>query len=176
MDQRASQKLLTEALNVLKGFYDKAAKGVALAQKQPAGPPPPAGFKEYDSSKGGGPIKMIEDIVAEAAALEKEAILGEEEAQKSYEDMVRSTNKAIDEANADMTNKKAAKGQAESDKAEAEVELEANMSELELLSNKSNDLHSSCDFMMKNFDIRQSRRDDEMEALTSAVGILAGAR
>merc|ERR1719262_465001 len=158
MDQRASQKLLTEALNILKGFYDKAAKGVALAQKQPAGPPPPAGFKEYDSSKGGGPIKMIEDIIAEAKALETEAIQGEEEAQKSYEDMVKDTNNAIDEASADVTNKKAQKGKAEGDKAEAEVELEANMSELELLANKSNDLHSSCDFMMKNFDIRQSRR------------------
>merc|ERR1719311_1424195 len=110
---------------------------------------------------------MIQDIINEAKALEEEAIRGEEEAQKSYEDMVRDTNKAIDEATADMTNKKAAKGKAEGDKAEPEVDLEMNMSELELLANKSNDLHSSCDFMMKNFDIRQSRRDDEMEALNS---------
>merc|ERR1719262_626030 len=168
-DQRASQQLLTEALNILKGFYDKTAKGVAMVQKQPAGPPPPPGFKNYDSSKGGGPMAMIQDIINEAKALEEEAIRGEEEAQKSYEDMVRDTNKAIDEATADMTNKKAAKG-------EAEVDLEMNMSELELLANKSNDLHSSCDFMMKNFDIRQSRRDDEMEALNSAIGILSGAR
>merc|ERR1719238_1081583 len=166
MDQRASQQLLTQALNILQGFYDKTAKGVALAQKQPAGPPPPPGFKNYDSGKGGGPIKMIQDIIAEAKALEAEAIRGEEEAQKSYEDMVRDTNKAIDEANLDLTNKAAAKGKAEGDKAEAEVDLEANT---------SNDLHSSCDFMMKNFDIRQSRRDDEMEALKDAVGILSGA-
>merc|ERR1719454_2313895 len=119
---------------------------------------------------------MIQGIINEAKALEQEAIHGEQDAQKSYEDMVRDTNKAIDEANANLTNKKAAKGKAEGDKAEAEVELEAVMSELELLSNKSNDLHSSCDFVMKNFDIRQSRRDDEMEALQSAIGILSGAR
>merc|ERR1719298_239117 len=175
-DQRASQQLLTEALNILKGFYDKTAKGVAMVQKQPAGPPPPPGFKNYDSSKGGGPMAMIQDIINEAKALEEEAIRGEDEAQKSYEDMVRDTNAAIDEATADLTNKKAAKGKAEGDKAEAEVDLEMNMSELELLSNKSNDLHSSCDFVIKNFDIRQSRRDDEMEALNSAIGILSGAR
>ncbi len=42
------------------------------------------------------------------------------------------------------------------------MELEAVTSELELLANKSNDLHSSCDFVVKNFDIRQSRRDDEV--------------
>merc|ERR1719378_1058821 len=119
---------------------------------------------------------MIEGIVAEAKALEQEAIHGEEAAQKSYEDMVRDTNAAIDEATADLTNKKAAKGKAEGDKAEAEIDLEMVMSELELLSNKSNDLHSSCDFVIKNFDIRQSRRDDEMEALRSAIGILSGAR
>merc|ERR1719326_1895865 len=124
--------------------------------------------KEYHNEVG----KSLQDANAEEAIqramIEAGERAQEEEAQKSYEDMVRDTNKAIDEANADLTNKKAAKGKAESDKAEAEVALEANMSELELLANKSNDLHSSCDFMMKNFDIRQSRRDDEMEALKSA--------
>merc|ERR1719262_1898111 len=46
-DQRATQKLLAGALNILKSFYDKAA----LVQRQtlsqePAGPPPPPGFKK----------------------------------------------------------------------------------------------------------------------------------
>merc|ERR1719355_393207 len=118
---------------------------------------------------------MIEGIIAEAQTLEAEAIRGEEDGQKSYEDMVKETNAAMDEATNDITNKNAAKGKAEGDKAEAEVELEATVSELETLANKNNDIHSSCDFMMKNFDIRQSRRDDEMEALHSAVGILSGA-
>jgi len=176
-DQRATQKILTEAVTVLKGFYDKSAKGVALVQKQePAGPPPPPGFKSYDDSKGRGPIAMIEGIIAEAKTLEAEAIRGEEEAQKAYEDMVKKTNAAMDEATADITNKSAAKGKAEGDKAEAEIELEATVSELELLSNKNNDIHSSCDFLTKNFDIRQSRRDDEMEALRQAIGILSGAK
>merc|ERR1740133_717729 len=45
-DQRATQKLLTQAVNVLKGFYAK--KAAALLQvEQPAGPPPPAGFDSY---------------------------------------------------------------------------------------------------------------------------------
>merc|ERR1719191_267782 len=114
-DQRATQKILTEAVTVLKGFYDKSAKGVALVQKQePAGPPPPPGFKSYDDSKGRGPIAMIEGIIAEAKTLEAEAIRGEEEGQKAYEDMVKKTNAAMDEATADITNKSAAKGKAES--------------------------------------------------------------
>merc|ERR1719163_2074981 len=42
-DQRATQKLLTASLGILKGFYDKAAlvQKSKIAEKQPAGPPPP---------------------------------------------------------------------------------------------------------------------------------------
>merc|ERR1711988_1516238 len=46
-DQRATQKLLAQALNVLKGFYDKKAKAAFVQQGQPAGPAPPPGFKAY---------------------------------------------------------------------------------------------------------------------------------
>merc|ERR1719161_2498978 len=46
-DQRATQKLLAGALNILEGFYAKAAlvQKSAGKGKQPAGPPPPPGFK-----------------------------------------------------------------------------------------------------------------------------------
>merc|ERR1740125_60209 len=43
-DQRASQKLLTAALNILKGFYAKKAAFIQAQSTQPAGPPPPPGF------------------------------------------------------------------------------------------------------------------------------------
>merc|ERR1719217_1694744 len=49
-DQRATQKLLAGALNILKGFYEKGAlvqeSSYALDQQEPAGPPPPPGFKK----------------------------------------------------------------------------------------------------------------------------------
>merc|ERR1719240_1992106 len=47
-EQRATQALLTKALDVLKGFYEKAALVQVQQRKQePAGAPPPPGFKEY---------------------------------------------------------------------------------------------------------------------------------
>merc|ERR1719444_557590 len=52
-DQRATQKLLTAALNILKGFYAK--KAAALVQSQePAGPPPPPGFEAYKKNAAAG--------------------------------------------------------------------------------------------------------------------------
>merc|ERR1719355_358628 len=86
-DQRATQKLLTQALNVLKSFYDKKAKAASLAQQEPAGPPPPPGFNEYRKSSGaGGVMGMIQQIINDAKAMEAEAIKSEEDAQKAYED------------------------------------------------------------------------------------------
>merc|ERR1719201_2732637 len=68
-DQRATQKLLTAALGVLKGFYDKAAllqKKAVNSRKaeQPA-------FKKMESNQqSGGVMGMMESIIAEAKGME----------------------------------------------------------------------------------------------------------
>merc|ERR550537_1790965 len=60
-DQRATQKLLKAALDVLKGFYDKKAKAMAMVQANQNGPPPPPGFKEYKkNAAAGGVMGMIQ--------------------------------------------------------------------------------------------------------------------
>merc|ERR1719498_2372413 len=46
-DQRATQKLLQQALGVLKSFYEKKAAALVQQKQEPAGPPPPPGFKAY---------------------------------------------------------------------------------------------------------------------------------
>merc|ERR1719421_374369 len=93
-DQRATQKLLAQALGVLKGFYDKKAKA-ALLQQEPAGPAPPPGFKAYKkSAAAGGVMGMIQQIINDAKAMEAEAIKSEEDAQKAYEDFVKDAQKA----------------------------------------------------------------------------------
>merc|ERR1719159_2131830 len=51
-DQRATKKLLESALSVLKAVYDKKALVQVRAKQEPAGPPPPPGFKKYEQSSG----------------------------------------------------------------------------------------------------------------------------
>merc|ERR1712216_849533 len=92
-DQRATQKLLTAALNILKGFYAKKAKAALVQVAEPAGPPPPAGFEAYKkNAAAGGVMGMIQQIIDDAKAMEAEAIRSEEDAQKAYEDFVKETN------------------------------------------------------------------------------------
>merc|ERR1719171_1948668 len=177
-DQRATQKLLQQAMAVLKSFYDKKAE--ALVQKgkkqEPAGPPPPPGFKAYEKSEAaGGVMGMIQQIINDAKAMEAEAIKAEEDAQKSYEDFVKETNRSIDEKSTGITNKQEDKAKAEADKTAAEEKKAGIMTELEQLANEEADLHKSCDFIVKNFDVRQEARDQEIEALRQAKAILSGA-
>merc|ERR1719331_1598542 len=66
-DQRATQQLLEKSLGVLKGFYDKALVQTSASAMQPAGPPPPPGFKTYEKSSGaGGVMGMLEQTSASA--------------------------------------------------------------------------------------------------------------
>jgi len=173
-DQRASQKLLTAALNILKGFYEK--KEAALLQQEPAGPPPPPGFKEYKkNAASGGVMGMIQQIINDAKAMEAEAIRSEEDAQKAYEDFVKETNASIETKTKEIINKSEEKAKAETDLTQANEDKESVLLELEQLSNYNAELHQSCDFVMKNFEIRQTARDEEVEALKQAKAILSGA-
>merc|ERR1719498_716250 len=66
-DQQATQKLLLAALNVLKGFYEKAALVQTRRKQDPAGPPPPPGFKSYENNAAsGGVMGMIQKIIDDA--------------------------------------------------------------------------------------------------------------
>merc|ERR1719263_1359580 len=160
---------------VLKSFYAKQAL-IQMSKQEPAGPPPPAGFKAYSNNAGGsGVIAMLTQIVNDAKMMEQEAIHDETDAQKAYESFVQDTNLSIDEKTKSVVNKTANKAQAEADKVAAEEELDSTNLELEQLANYKADLHKSCDFTMKNFDLRQDARDQEVEALRQAKAILSGA-
>merc|ERR1719171_2119952 len=119
---------------------------------------------------------MIQQIINDAKAMEAETIRSEEDAQKAYEDFVKETNASIEAKSKDIVNKSETKATAESDLVDATDAKEAVMLELEQLSNYNAQLHESCDFVLKNFEIRQSSRDEEVEALRQAKAILSGAK
>merc|ERR1719230_1964220 len=115
---------------------------------------------------------MIQQIISDAKAMEAETIRAEEDSQKAYADFVKETNASIESKNKDIVNKSEVK-------AKAEITLvkdkESVMVELQQLSNYNAELHGSCDFVTKNFEIRQTARDEEIEALKQAKAILSGA-
>jgi len=170
-DQKATVKLIKAALVILQDFYGKKA----LLQQ--TGPPPPAGFDKYEkNAQSGGVMGLMQNIIKDAQDMEKQAARDEADAQKAYEEFVVETNAAIDEKNKDIVNKTERRAQAAKDKVKTEGEKENQMMELETLSNTKAELHQQCDFITKNFDLRQSTRDAEVEALRNVKNILSGAK
>merc|ERR550514_1350450 len=118
---------------------------------------------------------MMEGIINDAKAMEAEAIRGEEDSQKSYEDFVKDTNTSIETKTKDIVAKTEMKAKAEGDKVEAETERDSVLGELEQLANENPDLHKACDFTLKNFELRQTARDEEIEALKQSIAMFSGA-
>merc|ERR1712060_824775 len=176
-DQRETQKLLTAALGVLQDFYGKKAAAALVQKQEPVGPPPPPGFEAYkNNAAAGGVIGLIQQIISDAKAMEAETIRAEEDAQKAYEDFVKETNNSIEAKSRDIVNKSETKARAETDLVQAKQDKDAVLLELEQLSNYNAQLHQSCDFVQQNFDLRQTARDEEIEALRQAKAILSGAK
>ena len=85
---------------------DKDSAIIEVARKQPAGPPPPPGFKKYEKSSGaGGVMGMLEGIISEAKTMEADAIKAETDAQKAYESFVKDTNASMEEKSREITTK-----------------------------------------------------------------------
>jgi len=177
-EQRATQILLTKALDVLKGFYGiQALLQLKLKHQQPAGPPPPPGFKAYKKSDAaGGVMSMITQIIEDAKAMEAEAIKGEEDALAAYSTFVTETNTSIDTKAKEIVQKSELKATKEDERTEAEEQRSQVMAELEALATELADLHKACDYVLKNFDVRQTARMEEVEALKQAKAILSGSK
>jgi len=176
-DQRATQKLLEAALGILKGFYDKAALVQQSAStKAVSGQAPPPGFKSYEKNeKSGGVMGMMQAIIDDARNMQAEAIRGEESSQKAYENFVIDSNDAVTEKSKAVVDLSEQRARTEHDKVRAETEHEQTMEEIESLMNANADLHKACDFTLKNFELRQTARIDEVDALRQSLALFSGA-
>mmetsp|Transcript_21699 Transcript_21699/g.67696 ORF Transcript_21699/g.67696 Transcript_21699/m.67696 type:complete len:683 (+) Transcript_21699:68-2116(+) len=172
-EQRQAQQDIKTAMKILAPVYGEDAEAVAfLARRQEPAPP---GFDEYEKNAGGNRVMdMLNDVLADTKKLEDEAIRDEEDMQKGYEDFVKETNDAIDARKRQVVEKTQERAQTQSDLVETTEVKDKALTELEQLSNYNAQLHKSCDYLLKNFDVRQTARDEEIEALRTTIRILSG--
>lgn len=142
-DQRETMNLLNQALDVLKKVYGDGVVFAQVAQE------PPAGFSTYKKSTGStGVIMLISQVIADAKAMEAEAIHDENTAVENFKKFVQNTNdalKAKNDAKVDLTEQKA---KAEKDLTEANSEHDGTMTELENLADGKGALKKSCDYTL----------------------------
>merc|ERR1719326_2338357 len=133
-------------------------------------------FGEYKKSQAsGGIIQMLDQMIGDVEAEMAEAKHDEEAGQTEYEEtMADATAKRATDSKLIVT-KDAAKAElvsklddAKSDKGDADGLLAG-------LVTKITDLHSTCDFLLENYEFRKEARTSEIEGLHEGKAVLSGA-
>jgi len=145
--------------------------------RKAAPPPPPAVSGAYKKSgeAGNGVMTMLDVMVRDLTKGMTENETNEKEAQREYEQFI-----------ADSATKRSGDAKAISDKEGTKVELEANtlkmeqdrkgkMTESMAKMEAIQGLHSECDWLVANFEVRKKARASEVENLMNAKAVLSGA-
>jgi hypothetical protein len=181
LDQRLTQMILQKAIDRMSQVY-------AMLQMRKPGAPHiqtsgthtdpgngPAKFKKMEENAGGKRVlAMLDDVMKDSKNMEDEAIAAEESAQNAYENFMKDSNKMIIQTTKMINDMTEARAKAKSDLTMAKTDFKQTMGELEGLNNEAGDLHKSCDYLLKNFDLRQQARAAEIDALNEAKNILSG--
>eukprot|EP00933_Yihiella_yeosuensis_P026247 TRINITY_DN2036_c0_g2_i2.p1 TRINITY_DN2036_c0_g2~~TRINITY_DN2036_c0_g2_i2.p1 ORF type:complete len:708 (-),score=255.41 TRINITY_DN2036_c0_g2_i2:76-2199(-) len=182
-EQRVVQVILAKAAKILKGYFDIPEEEASLVQvsEHRADVPPadmlakPEGFKEYKQQSGGyAVISLIEGLINDSKKLEAESMEAERQSQKSYETLVNEAKATIaskKQTIVELLQQRAIHGE---DLTEATESHTFTKNELAQLANSKKQLHDQCDWVLKNFEVTQKARGEEMESLRLAQGILSG--
>jgi len=165
-DQKATQEILTKAMDRLKAFYAKSLLQLSSV-RQP-------GYKK--NAGAGGVMAMIDHIIEESKAEEKETIQSENDATAAYAEFVADNSASIEAMSKSVINKSEELAKVDEEKALAETNLRATEADLLSLLKNYQTLHTDCDFLLKYFDVRQTKRAEEIEALQQAKAIFSGAK
>jgi len=142
-----------------------------------APPPPPETWGAYQKKDGksNGVIALMEMLAKELEDGLVESKHEEETAQKDYERLMANSQATREQNVESITAKEAAKADLDT-KVEATKEQKASQeAELSNIKNVIAQLHANCDFLIENYDLRKAARENEVESLKNAKGVLSGA-
>jgi len=172
-DQTVTIAVLSKALDRLATYYDLVqTKGNSWIQRQT----PEVPQMEYSKSAGAaGVMEMIEKLIYDARELRAGSKTSEIEAQRGYEQLIADSNDMIQSLQKQIVFKTRSKIAAQKDEQESQDDLSDVLKELDGLAKYKAELHTECDYLLQNFDLRQKERGEEVEALQQAKQILSGA-
>jgi len=173
-DQRATVDILTKAVRHLQAFYDRKAALLQVSSEKAGQAPPPA-FQPYVKAGGGGVVAMINGIIADSKHCIKMSYADNHQSQLAYEEFMRDLNKSIHAQLKQITDQTQERAAADADLERTKEDLVQNLKDLEAVDAKSNAIHIECDFVLKNFEMRQKNLSNEIDALHEAIAMMSQA-
>jgi len=152
-------------------FVQKHASNHRGSAKQPEIPELPA----YTKKNSGGVIALMDGISLDLQKDAAAAAADEKSAQSEYVSLMAESETSRAGYVKTLTNTQSSKAELESKLVTAKESSAVSFEELNNAHTFLGDLHSSCDFVVQNFDMRAQARGTELESLKSAKAVLAGA-
>ena len=140
-----------------------------------APPPPPETMGAYQKKDAGGPVALIDSLKNDLEKDIQASEFDEKDAQEEYEEMMSQSAKKRATDSKTITEKEEQKSGLEGDLEDAKASDKATKKELLALGEYIAALHSQCDFLLQNFDLRKDARAGEISALKKAKAVLSGA-
>jgi len=134
-----------------------------------------SGIQQPKREKSTGVIALMNMMQSDLQSDMKDAEADEKGAQKEYEDLMTDSAASRAQSAKSITDKEASKAQLETKLQETKEQKALTVESLEDISLTVNHLHTSCDFIMENYDTRKEARTNESESLKNSKSVLSGA-
>jgi hypothetical protein len=172
-DQEVAVEILTAAMEKLANYYDLLQTGV-VAEKYAQ--TPPVMQVKYEKSKGAeGVLSIIEKLIYDAKEIMSVSKSNEAKSLADYNELVEDSEDTIKALSKQVLAKTDSKVETKKTITLENIDLNQTKADLVSLSSTDADLHTECDFLLLNFDVRQQARNDEVESLKQAKMLLNGA-
>merc|ERR1719183_2349342 len=141
----------------------------------PQAPETFSGIQQPKREKSTGVVALMEMMQKDLQADMKDAEADEQAAQKDYENLMTESAASRAQSAKSITDKEASRAQLETKLQETKEAKVLTTETLEDIALTVNHLHTSCDFIIQNYDSRKEARTNESESLKNAKSVLAGA-
>jgi len=138
-------------------------------------PAPSPEFKDYKSNGSSNKVmNLIQKFMGEAQVMKDNAVSDEQNASNAYVKLVGESNDSIKAKSREVVDTTEELADTEQGISQATISKGETLRELESLAATKGELHAQCDFLLKNFELRQKARAAEMDALAEVRAILGG--
>jgi len=132
-------------------------------------------LQDYESNGNSNKVmNLIQKLTGEAQVIKDNASSDEQNAQNAYVKLVGESNDSIKQKGKAVVDTMEELADTEQGISQATISKGETLRELESLAGTKGELHQQCDFLIKNFELRQKARYAEMDALAEVKAILGG--
>jgi len=165
------EKTMEEKIVASYAFVQRHSAVHRNSKQMPAIPELPA----YEKKNSGGVVALMDKIVSDLEKDKAGAEVDEKHAQAEYITLMAESQATRSQNSKGLVTKSAAKAELEAKLVTAKESKAVTAEEVMNAHTFLGDLHSSCDFVVENFDMRSTARETELESLKSAKAVLSGA-